>query len=792
MKINKLKNNVFTLLFGLALSSGVQAKNYYVNDNSGSGDVVCTAVGNDANSGLSPLMPKASLASVLSTYASQFVAGDVIYIDKGFYQESNLSSPINGVTIIGAGIKNTIIRMKSSDTKFMLVDDNNTTLSDFTLYGYFNQTGTDGQALAIAANTQNVMVKNVLVTSSTTDAGWSFPIQVNAGASVTFDGGGAVCNTFNGGGGMQVLGATTKVNISNYQFLGNRRSVSNQGTALQVTSGLVNVKNTRFENNEQLNSQVGSAIMVLPTGTVNVVDCYFSNNKTLLTGSTDLHVYVGGSIVVFGGKLRIARSIISNHMQTSSGFSRGAGIAVKPFSQSGTLIGGTAIIDSCVFVNNNGSVKWATDVYCASPSTIIATNSSFGSAAPQVGGGLFNSSVLVLPSFTLSQCGTPVIGTFTTTIGASLSAPRTVTAATNVNPMAANYTPNPTLPSLDLLKITGTYSTCAGVASMCNAPTIISLAPNNKICSGQTFTTNLVSTTGASTTYSWKSASVSGVTGHATSGTGNINETLVSAASKVVIYTVTPTNGTCVGAKRVYSVQILAGPVVSVTGNTSICVGKTTTLTATGGGTYLWNTGVNTRSLVVNGTTVGNSIYTVAVTATTGCSATKITTVQVKPNPTINISGELLLCPGVATKLTATGGGTYLWSQGAVKTATLSVPSASLGVKTVTVTGTNGCVGTASVNVALVGNVVASFTVDPCTCSIQNTSTISPATLTSTALWTVTNTTTNTVVLTTSASSIDLTTLPNGSYSVKLRITYNNGKCSTEKIQTITNDCMIP
>ncbi len=68
------------------------------------------------------------------------------------------------------------------------------------------------------------------------------------------------------------------------------------------------------------------------------------------------------------------------------------------------------------------------------------------------------------------------------------------------------------------------------------------------------------------------------------------------------------------------------------------------------------------------------------------------------PLPHANITGSLQICPGQSTTLTASGGGTYLWHTGAT-TSTLLVNTT--GVKTVTVTGVNGCQRIVSVTVTI-------------------------------------------------------------------------------------------
>ncbi len=67
---------------------------YYVNDDSLSGDIFCTAVGNDANDGLKPSTPKRNIMSIVSNYT--IPPGKIIYVDTGIYPESVSLTNDNG------------------------------------------------------------------------------------------------------------------------------------------------------------------------------------------------------------------------------------------------------------------------------------------------------------------------------------------------------------------------------------------------------------------------------------------------------------------------------------------------------------------------------------------------------------------------------------------------------------------------------------------------------------------------------------------------------------------------
>lgn len=62
---------------------------YYVNDDSNDLDEWCTGVGNDANNGLTPATPKASVQAILDVFDLE--TGDIIHIDTGnYYLADNL------------------------------------------------------------------------------------------------------------------------------------------------------------------------------------------------------------------------------------------------------------------------------------------------------------------------------------------------------------------------------------------------------------------------------------------------------------------------------------------------------------------------------------------------------------------------------------------------------------------------------------------------------------------------------------------------------------------------------
>ena len=114
------------------------------------------------------------------------------------------------------------------------------------------------------------------------------------------------------------------------------------------------------------------------------------------------------------------------------------------------------------------------------------------------------------------------------------------------------------------------------------------------------------------------------------------------------------------------------------------CAGGPNTITVTGSGgtapyTYLWNTGATT-SLITN---VTNGTYTVTTTDANGCIGIDTTSYL---GFVVTASGPTVFCHGDSVILTASGGTSYLWSNGDT---TQSITIHSSGIFTVAVDGCN-------------------------------------------------------------------------------------------------------
>lgn len=241
-------------------------------------------------------------------------------------------------------------------------------------------------------------------------------------------------------------------------------------------------------------------------------------------------------------------------------------------------------------------------------------------------------------SYNLSNNPLPLVGiTGSTVICAGSSSVLTATGGGTYlwsnNATSASITVN----------VAGTYTVTVTNTSGCTATASKTLTVNpsatasitglSTICAGGTS----VFTAGGGGTYLW---STGAVTPAITVGTAGA-------------YTVTVTNATGCTATASRTLTVNPTPAASMVGNLVICAGGSTVFTATGGGTYLWNTNATTASITIN--TAG--IYTVTVTNASGCTSSTNRIVQVNPLPVVNITGTSTICAGGNSIFTATGEG---------------------------------------------------------------------------------------------------------------------------------------
>lgn len=146
--------------------------------------------------------------------------------------------------------------------------------------------------------------------------------------------------------------------------------------------------------------------------------------------------------------------------------------------------------------------------------------------------------------------------------------------------------------------------------------------------------------------------------------------------------------------KPVSSTTTLPTATITAASATSFCSGGSVILNAsTGTGySYQWkkdNSNIS-GATAASYTASASGSYTVVVTANSQSATSAATVVTVNALPTANAGKDVAICNGKSTSLTATGGGTYAWSNN-VATATNVVSPTKTTEYIVTVTNTNSC-----------------------------------------------------------------------------------------------------
>jgi gliding motility-associated-like protein len=233
--------------------------------------------------------------------------------------------------------------------------------------------------------------------------------------------------------------------------------------------------------------------------------------------------------------------------------------------------------------------------------------------------------------------------------------------------------------------VNGCINTASATVTVNPLPSVTASASTSSICIGSSTTLSA----GGAQSYVWSPGNQSG-------------STITVSPTSTTTYTVTGTDAN--GCVNTGTVQITVNPLPAVTAAASIpaiCIGGSTTLTASGASTYAWLPG-NLSGSSVTVSPTATTTYTVTGTSSAGCVSTSIITVTVStlPNVLANTT-DPNICSGESTLLTASGATTYAWSPGNQTGASISVaPSAST---TYTVIGTSsaGCLDTATISITV-------------------------------------------------------------------------------------------
>ncbi len=200
--------------------------------------------------------------------------------------------------------------------------------------------------------------------------------------------------------------------------------------------------------------------------------------------------------------------------------------------------------------------------------------------------------------------------------------------------------------SANVLDENGCQKTISTTLTISAVPTVAITASNKTICKGES--TTLTATAGLKS-YAWE-------LGEAT------NEITVSPTTTTT-YRVTATNEGGCSATAEITITVLTPEVVSISGPTTACVGELVTLTAVGGTKWSWSHGLGVGN-TVDVTATSTTTYTCEITDGNRCTSTASHTLTVNTVDVPTISGNLNVCKGLNTTLTASSADTYEWKKG--------------------------------------------------------------------------------------------------------------------------------
>ncbi|MFH0867410.1 MAG: gliding motility-associated C-terminal domain-containing protein, partial [Bacteroidota bacterium] len=229
----------------------------------------------------------------------------------------------------------------------------------------------------------------------------------------------------------------------------------------------------------------------------------------------------------------------------------------------------------------------------------------------------------------------------------------------------------------------------------------IAAVPSGAICVGTSVTFTATPTNGGTTpSYQWQ---VNGVN----AGTNSSTFTSSTLNNGDVITVIMTSNASCASPSTATSntitMTVNAIPTAAITGDTLICSGQNTTLTASGATSFIWSTSQTSSSILIN--PLSTTTYTVTVSSGGTCTDEASITVNVSPTPSITISNDTSITIGTSAQLYVAGGTSWSWSPPSGLSCTnCQDPIASPTETTtyfVTVTDSSNCTATDSVLVTI-------------------------------------------------------------------------------------------
>ena len=465
-------------------------------------------------------------------------------------------------------------------------------------------------------------------------------ITVNDPPAITFSpvSPAAVCS----GTGTRTISVTATGFGLTYQWLKNGVALTNTAPYSTVTTSALTITNPAFTEN-------GAAFSVVVTGscapttvtsssavlTVNALPISNNGSQTICStmqsnfdltslisnGVSGTYSWVPNSNANISGELSGTGSLITNTLSNSSAINQIVTYTVTP----------TSVVGSCV----------------GAPFTVLITVSL--SPLPQVSafsGNTICSGVAGQLTLTTSSGTGPFVVVYN---------PGSISKNSVASGTLFNVSPNPIVTSTYTLVSVTDNNGCirssgfadATATITVNDPPAITFSPVSPaaVCSGTGTRTISVTATGLGLSYQWlkNGVALTNTAPYSTVTTSALTITNPAYTENGASFSVLVT-GSCAPTTVTSSPAVLtvnALPIVSNSGNASICIGKTTTLSPTTGGTWVsGSTAIATvnNSGLVTGISVGTVDFTFTQTST-GCnSTTPSIIVATTPNPVVEFT----------------------------------------------------------------------------------------------------------------------------------------------------------
>jgi gliding motility-associated-like protein len=159
------------------------------------------------------------------------------------------------------------------------------------------------------------------------------------------------------------------------------------------------------------------------------------------------------------------------------------------------------------------------------------------------------------------------------------------------------------------------------------------------------------------TTYNWQpSASLD----------NNTNATVIAKPNATTIYTITAADNFGCSTTTTLQLQVMALPIIAITGNNQICKNNSTILSYNGADTYLWQPSNGLTPLgngVIKASPIATTTYTLIGSDAWACSNSKTFAIQVDEIPQLQIQkSNDINCQNKQCTLMASGAKNYIWT----------------------------------------------------------------------------------------------------------------------------------